>query len=142
MQVYGTPGEVTTGQGWSPRRLLSHFGEMVLAMFIGMSILDAVWAGVLAALGTSTADVLDTAPALVALVLMFNMTAPMLLWMRHRGHPTAQVAEMAVAMASVGLGAVVLLWASAIDSTGICGLECSLMIVVMAAVMWVRRREY
>lgn len=142
MHAYGPPGQLTTGAGWSSRRLALHFGEMVLAMFVGMAILDAVFAGVLAALGTSTGDVLDTAPALLALVLMFNMTAPMLLWMRHRGHPTARVVEMAVAMASVGLTAVVLLWTSAIDSTGICGLECTVMIVVMATVVWIRRREY
>jgi uncharacterized RDD family membrane protein YckC len=73
---------------------------------------------------------------------MFNMTVPMVLWMRHRGHSTARIVEMAGAMLAVGLIAVACLWASVIESTAICGLECALMVPAMIGVMLLRRGEY
>jgi hypothetical protein len=51
--------------------------------------------------------------------------------MRHRGHPRAEIAEMAGAMGFVALTALVLLWTSAIEAIGICGIECAVMLLVM-----------
>jgi hypothetical protein len=73
---------------------------------------------------------------------MVNMTVPMVLWMRQRGHSRARIVEMAAAMLAVGLVAVVCLWASVIESTAICGLECALMVPAMIGVMSLRRGEY
>jgi hypothetical protein len=42
---------------------------------------------------------------------------------------------MAGAMLAVGATAIGLLWASVIESTAICGVECALMIPAMTAVM-------
>ena len=123
-------------------RFAWHLAEMVLAMYVGMAVLGGLWSVVLVAAGTSASDVLDTAPALVAVVLMFDMSVPMLAWMHYRGHPRAQLVEMAAAMGAVALLAIVLLSASAIDNTAICGVECALMVPATIAAMWPHRREY
>lgn len=117
------------------RRFTRHLGEMFLAMIIGMAAFDAVFNGALQLAGTSYADIVDAAPALAALILMFNMTAPMLLWMRLRGHAASEVSLMGVAMAVVGAATVFLLWLSVVDSAAICGVECGLMLPAMIAAM-------
>ena len=117
------------------RRFVLHLGEMFLAMIIGMATLDAVLEGILALAGTSYAVLVDDAPTAVALILMFNMTAPMLLWMRLRRHEASEVSAMGAAMVVVGAITVFLLWLSAIDAGAICGVECGLMIPAMIAAM-------
>ena len=121
---------------------LGHLGEMIAAMFVGMAVLGAFWGLVLAAIGTSSRELLDSAPALVALGLIFDMTVPMVLWMRHRRHSEAEILEMSGAMGLVALIALVLLWTSAIEPIGICGIECALMVPATVAVMLHRRRSY
>src|SRR5215207_1732528 len=116
-------------------KFVLHLGEMFLAMVVGMAALDAVVEGILAVVGTSYAVLVDDAPAAVALILMFNMTAPMLLWMRIRGHAGSDVSAMGAAMVVVGAITVFLLWLSAIDAGAICGVECGLMIPAMIAAM-------
>ena len=70
------------GGHWRPwLQFLLHLGEMVLAMMLGMYLLDAPSGAVISALGYSDSD-----PVLSALVMTFNMTVPMVLWMRFRGH--------------------------------------------------------
>src|SRR5918995_3762047 len=124
---------------------IRNLGEMFLAMVVGMAALDAVFEGILPVVGTSYADVVESAPAAVALILMFNMTVPMLLWMRVRGHEATEVSVMGVAMVVVGATTVFLLWLSAIDSEAICGVECGLMIPAMVAAMllhpWLQARR-
>ena len=120
---------------FAARRFVWHLGEMFLAMMVGMAAFDAAFNGILALTGTSYADLVDTAPAAVALILMFNMTVPMLLWMRLRGHEAAEVTEMGVAMVVVGATTVFLLWLSVINAAAICGIECGLMLPAMAAAM-------
>jgi hypothetical protein len=123
-------------------QFLLHLGEMVLAMSVGMAVFGALFGGVLVAAGTSYDEALATVPELIALVLMFNMTVPMVLQMRHRGHSTARVAEMAGAMLAVGATACALLWLSLIESAAICGVECALMIPVTVTIMLLHRDEY
>ena len=124
------------------RHFIGNLGEMLLAMVVGMAALDAVFEGILAVAGTSYGAVVDDAPTVIALILMFNMTVPMLLWMRVRGHAATEVSVMGVAMVVVGATTVFLLWLSAIDSETICGVECGLMIPAMVAAMllhpWLR----
>jgi flagellar biosynthetic protein FliP len=117
------------------RNFSLHLGEMFLAMVVGMAALDAVFEGFLALAGTSYAVLVDDAPTAVALILMFNMTAPMLLWMRIRGHEASELSVMGAAMVVVGALTVFLLWLSAIDAGAICGVECGLMIPAMIAAM-------
>ena len=117
------------------RSFVLHLGEMFLAMVVGMAALDAVFEGVLAVAGGSYAVLVDDAPTAVALILMFNMTVPMLLWMRVRGHEATEVSVMGAAMVVVGAITVFLLWLSAIDAAAICGVECGLMIPAMIVAM-------
>ena len=119
-----------------------HLGEMIVAMYVGMAVLGGLWGLGLAAVGTSSKELLDSVPALVALGLMFDMTVPMVLWMRHRGHSRAEIAEMAGAMGGVAVVALVLLWTSAIEAIAICGIECGLMVPAMVVVMLRHRRAY
>ena len=127
------------------RKFVWHLGEMFLAMVVGMAALDVVFEGTLTLAGTSYAVVEDDAPAAVALILMFNMTVPMLLWMRIRGHEASEVSEMSVAMVVVGAMTVFLLWLAVIDAAAICGFECGLMIPAMVAAMllhpWLQARR-
>jgi hypothetical protein len=62
---------------------------MVLAMWAGMMLLGGLDRGILALAGTSVSSVRDSAPEVVALVMAFNMTVGMTLWMRHRRHSWA-----------------------------------------------------
>lgn len=143
MATYRTARELTVGPAVRPTvHFVLHIGEMLLAMFVGMAVFGALFSGVLLVAGTSFDEALEAAPVLIALVLMFNMSAPMVLWMRHRGHSPARVAEMAAAMLAVGIAACVLLWASVIESTAICGVECALMVPAMIAVMLLHPGEY
>jgi hypothetical protein len=127
------------------RHFVWHLGEMFLAMVIGMAALDAVFEGLLWLTDTAYADVVDDAPTAVALILMFNMTVPMLLWMRIRGHAASEVSEMGVAMAVVAAATVFLLWLSVIEAGAICGIECGLMLPAMVAAMllhpWLQARR-
>ena len=127
------------------RKFVWHLGGMFLAMVVGMAALDVVFEGTLTLAGTSYAAVEDDAPAAVALILMFNMTVPMLLWMRIRGHEASEVSEMSVAMVVVGAMTVFLLWLAVIDAAAICGIECGLMIPAMVAAMllhpWLQARR-
>ena len=117
------------------RHFVWHLGEMFLAMVVGMAIFDAVFNAILAVAGSSYANLVDDAPAAVALILMFNMTVPMLAWMALRGHAASEVSEMGVAMVVVGATTVFLLWLSIIDAAALCGVECGLMIPAMVAGM-------
>jgi len=117
------------------RKFVLHLGEMFVAMVVGMIALDALFGGLLAVAGTSYPVLVDDAPAVVALILMFNMTAPMLLWMRFRGHESSEVSAMGVAMVVVGAFTVFLLWLAMIDAEAICGVECGLMIPAMITAM-------
>lgn len=106
----------------APRRqFLRHFAEMLAAMLLGMAVLG--W----------PAHGIDSAPA--ALLLMAtSMTAPIVAWMRHRGHGWARAGEMAGAMYAPA-AALALLGA---------GLDAyhATMVPSMLAVMLLRREDY
>jgi hypothetical protein len=136
---------VETGRTLSTRsavQFLRHLGEMLLAMIVGMMVLGALDRGVLAAAGTSASHVRDAAPEVVAVVMAFNMSAGMAVWMRHRGHVWARIAEMAGAMFVPAVAAIALFWGGVIQSGAILALEHVAMIPAMVAVMLVHRGEY
>jgi flagellar biosynthetic protein FliP len=124
------------------RHFVHHLGEMLLAMVIGMIVLGMLDRGILAAAGTSASHVRDTAPELVAVVMASNMSAGMAVWMRHRGHAWARIAEMAGAMFVPALAAIALFWGGVIQSGAILALEHVAMIPAMIAVVLVHRGEY
>jgi hypothetical protein len=124
------------------RHFLRHLGEMLLAMVVGMIVLGAVGRGILVAAGTSAAHVRETAPEVVAVVMAFNMSVGMAVWMCHRGHAWERIAEMSGAMFVPALAAIALFWGAVIESGAILALEHVAMIPAMIAVMLVRRCEY
>jgi hypothetical protein len=124
------------------RHFLRHFGEMFLAMLVGMWVLAALDAAIFAAAGTSTPDVKHSTPEVWGLLMALNMTVGMTVWMRHRRHSWAMCAEMAGAMFVPAVLAVVLFWCGVIHGASIPRVEMAAMLPAMIAVMLFRRSEY
>jgi hypothetical protein len=124
------------------RHFARHLGEMLLAMVVGMMVLGALDRGIVAAAGASVDNLRYTVPEVVALLMAFNMTVGMTVWMRHRGHSWARVAEMGGAMFVPAIAAIVLFWCTLIQSESILALEHAAMLPAMLAVMLLHRSEY
>ena len=110
-----------------------HYVEMVIVMFVGMALL---WA---------PADlVVDTKPTGAILATMaFTMTAPMVAWMRWRGHRWQPTLEMAGAMVVPTLAMLALLAGDVVTDAGaLLGAEHVVMLAAMFGVMLARRDEY
>jgi hypothetical protein len=130
------------GTAGRARHFLRHFGEMFLAMVVGMMVLGMFDRAILAIAGTNVDTVREQAPEAVALVMAINMTAGMTVWMRHRRHTWAMCAEMAGAMFVPAVAAIVLFWCSVIHSGSVGAVEMTAMLPAMIAVMLLRRSEY
>ena len=125
--------------GGSKRAFARHFGEMVLAMFVGMVVLGGAAELLFAAAGSSLSD----QPGGTQGTLMgLNMTVPMVLWMRHRGHAAARTVEMALSMIVPSLAAAALAWAGALGSAAALGIQHAVMIPAMLGVMLWRYQDY
>jgi flagellar biosynthetic protein FliP len=79
---------------------------------------------------------------LAVFAMTFNMTLPMVVWMRHRGHSWERGGEMAAAMFLLALALVVPFWLGVISAGLVLPLDMALMIPVMAGVMALRFEEY
>jgi hypothetical protein len=79
---------------------------------------------------------------LAAFAMAFNMTVPMVLWMRYRGHSWERGGEMALAMNLPLLPAFVLYAFDAIPARGVLGMQMMLMVPAMLAAMLYRKQEY
>ena len=88
--------DAATARRRSPWRAWSfHLAEMMIAMIAGMVVLGGALEGVLSMSGAS----LDDASAnVMAGIMAFNMTAPMVWWMHYRGHGARHNVEMAGSM--------------------------------------------
>jgi hypothetical protein len=73
--------------------------------------------------------------------MTFNMTLPMVAWMRHRGHNWRVNGEMAGAMFVLALALLALFWAGISDDV-VLPLEIALMIPTTLVVMAFRFDEY
>ena len=125
------------------RRFIRHFFEMVAVMTLGMVVLGAAFRQLhILILGSGFAAAWDDHVLLAAFAMAFNMTVPMVLWMRYRGHSWERGGEMAVAMNLPVLPALVLYWLGAIPSDGVLGLQMMLMIPAMLGTMLYRKEEY
>jgi hypothetical protein len=122
-----------------PTALALHFGEMLIAMMLGMLFLGGAVEGGLALVGTSLSD----APAsLSAAVMAATMTVPMVWWMRHRGHPVRHNVEMAGSMVVPTAIVIGLHWLGAIASDGVMLIQHVVMIPAMLGVMIWRYDHY
>ena len=125
------------------RRFLRHFFELVVVMMGGMVALGAAFGAFhQLALGSGYANAWRDHVGLAAFAMAFNMTVPMVLWMRYRGHSWERGGEMALAMNLPLLPALVLYGFGAIPARGVLGMQMMLMIPAMLAAMLYRKEEY
>ncbi len=130
-------------QGKKARRFLRHFFEMVAVMMLGMCVLGAAFGAFhQLAFGSGFAAAWRDHVGLAAFAMAFNMTVPMVLWMRYRGHSWERGGEMALAMNVPLLPALVLYAFDAIPARGVLGMQMMLMIPAMLAAMLYRKEEY
>ena len=115
-----------------------HFGEMILAMGVGMLVGCAIY---LTAIGMTFDEALVRHPITILIVVAIGMTVPMVAWMRHRGHGWRSCSEMAAAMVIPVIPFLCLVWFGVTDSA-LCGGYCALSVAAMLALMHYRRSEY
>ena len=120
-----------------------HYAEMVAAMFLGMLVLGLPAEGALRAIGSSSTELQNDAPALALLGMAVIMTVPMIAWMRHRGHGRRPNAEMAASMFLPTFAVIALMAGSMVsDFMTLMSLEHVVMLPSMLIAMLLRRDEY
>jgi hypothetical protein len=98
-----TEGKISTTitakptRGRQTLRFLRHFGEMFLAMLLGMGVFDLVNSLIFVPLGFVYLSA-RFSPEAFAAAMAVSMTVPMVAWMRIRRHAWRLTAEMAGAM--------------------------------------------
>ncbi|GAA4447281.1 hypothetical protein [Phytohabitans houttuyneae] len=122
------------------KRFLWHYVEMIIAMVVGMLVLGLARAGLLGLLDVELSS--QTQPETAALLMAFDMSVGMVVWMRYRGHGWAGTMEMVAVM----FAPVVLL--APFTLTGLMSGHALMMVMhiamlpLMLAVMLRRRDEY
>jgi flagellar biosynthetic protein FliP len=116
---------------------------MVLVMFAGMFVLGGALLLVVAALGTGPEALQDDSPGVFLSGMGFSMTAPMVWWMKRRGHSWPATREMAIAMILPTAAALVFLATGAIeDLHALLMIEHIAMFPLMLLAMLPYRAEY
>jgi len=115
-------------------RFVGHFLQMMVAMVVGMAVLDPVWKLAL----PGAAERVDV----LALVAATDMSIGMAAWMRLRGHGWASTLEMVAAMYVPFLVMLVPYWAGGISGSTVMAGGHALMVLAMIGVMLRRRAEY
>jgi hypothetical protein len=129
--------------GRSATSFMRHLLEMTAAMLLGMCVLGMAFRGLhLAVFGSGFDEAWHDHTELAVFAMTFNMTLPMVLWMRHRGHSRERGGEMAAAMFVLALALLALFWLGIISAHVVLPLEMALMIPAMIAVMLYRVDEY
>ena len=123
----------------SKRAFARHFAEMLLAMFAGMLVLGGLATALFSIFGSSLSD---QSGALQVSLMGFNMTVPMVLWMRHRGHNNTRNAEMAGSMLVPSAIAAALAAAGTLGTSPALTVQHGVMIPAMLGVMLWRYQEY
>jgi hypothetical protein len=130
-------------RGKRTRRFLRHYFEMVVVMMLGMGVLGAAFGAFHElAFGSGFASAWRDHVVLAAFAMAFNMTVPMVLWMRYRGHSWERGGEMAAAMNLPVLPLLVLYGFDVIPARGVLGGQMMLMIPAMLGAMLYRKEEY
>lgn len=134
--------EATRSRGEpSTAHFLRHSVEMAVGMMLGMAVLGAVSQTAVAAAGLDYERAAIERPEVSALVMAFNMTLPMVWWMRHRGHSWSYITEMAAAMFIPVVALTPPLWLGFISGEALSGIQHVIMIPSMLVVMLRRRSE-
>jgi hypothetical protein len=125
------------------RTFIRHYAEMLVAMFVGMFVLGGALSVLLGAAGIGVSDWHTDAPELLLVGMAFTMSAPMVAWMRHRGHGWTPAWEMTASMFVPSFAAIALLWGGMVeDSDTLLAIQHIAMFPAMLAVMLLRRDEY
>lgn len=132
------PLRATPGTPWE--QSVRHFAEMIIAMMIGMVILSVPVGAVGGALGYR--DLNAQLPVVATLVMAFEMTVPMALWMRYRGHQRRSVLEMSAVMTAPAIALVGAAQVGIIGSVGLVSTYHVAMLAAMVGYMLYRRAEY
>ena len=132
--------DTATTRRRSPWRAWSvHLAEMMIAMIAGMVVLGGALEGMLSLAGASLAD---ASANVIAGIMAFNMTVPMVWWMHYRGHGARHNVEMAGSMIVPTLLAIVLNQAGAIADDAVLAVQHLVMIPAMVGVMLWRYDHY
>ena len=122
---------------------IRHYVEMLIAMLLGMLALGTALAVLLGAFGIDVGSWRTDEPELLLLGMAVTMTAPMVAWMRYRGHGWAPAWEMTAAMFVPSVSAIALRWAGAVeDADTLLAIQHVAMFPAMLAVMLLRLAEY
>jgi flagellar biosynthetic protein FliP len=117
------------GRSWP--RFIGHFMEMVVAMFLGMGIVTAIF-------GMAH----DSPIEIQALYMAVSMIVPMVGWMLVRGHTMRASTEMGAAMFVPLAVLFPMLWAGVIGDGLVLDLSHLLMVPAMLGAMLYRRSAY
>jgi flagellar biosynthetic protein FliP len=93
-------------------------------------------------LGMAMTAIGYSGPVASALLMTFTMTAPMIVWMRVRGHTWERAGEMGAAMVIPSIALIVLSLFGVIAQSGLANAVMIPMIPAMVAAMLYRRTEY
>jgi hypothetical protein len=116
---------------------------MIVAMMLGMCVLGAAFGALhVVVFGSGFAAAWQRHVELAAFAMAFNMTLPMVLWMRHRGHSWERGGEMTGAMFVPALALLALFWLGGIQDGAVVPLQMVLMLPAMILVMLYRVDEY
>ena len=120
----------------SAKHFLRHYGEMVVAMFLGMAILGLPVDWIMSSAGADS-------DAFMFLGMATTMTVPMVGWMMYRGHGWRANAEMSASMFAPAFAVAGVLTTGLLTDIGVLMLvEHLVMLVCMAGVMLLRPEEY
>lgn len=124
-------------------RFTLHYLEMIAVMFAGMGILGGALLLAAAGLGFGPSEIEDGAPAVFLAGMGFSMTAPMVWWMRFRGHTWPANRAMAASMIAPTLAVIALLAVGALtDLSELLGIQHIAMFPAMLTAMLLHRGEY
>ena len=125
------------------RHFVRHYAEMLIAMLLGMAVLGLPVSMALDALGMSSSELHEDAPALMLFAMAVTMTVPMVGWMRYRGHGWRANTEMSASMFVPTFAVVALLWGGLVVDVGtLLVIEHVAMLASMLAAMLIRGEEY
>ena len=118
------------------KHFLRHYGEMVLAMLLGMAVLGLPVDWAMNSVGADS-------DAFMFLGMATTMTAPMVSWMIYRGHGWRANTEMSASMFVPTFAVIGLLTTGLLTDVGVLmAAEHAVMLLAMAGVMLLRPDEY
>ena len=119
---------------------LRHYLEMCAPMCIGFAVGDLIYFWAAGQLGYS--EPFRELPEMSVLIVTFTMTAPMVAWMRFRGMPRRETAEMAAVMPVVAIALLALGWLAIVPRGELALSEHGLMMPAMLVPMIFRLDFY